>query len=209
MEVEIEEVAQEAPSEPGEVTTNESGEVSTLTMDGEEVENAWAKLTFNTELVADKKFEKPEEQEQEEKTLASRILNMSVSEKIKLAMMGNLSARNILVRDSNKLVSSAVLKSPRITDSEIEALSQNKSVAEDIIRQLAHSKEYTRSYTIKLNLVNNSKTPVGESLRFLNHLHDKDLLGVAKSKNVSQPVQIAAKKLLETRDEAKQHKKKK
>jgi hypothetical protein len=55
--------------------------------------------------------------------------------------------------------------------------------------------------------VNNSKTPIHESLKFLNNLRDKDLAGVAKSKNVPQPVVVAARKLLQTRQEGAQKKK--
>jgi len=194
MEVEIEEVSEEPPA-----VTEELGPV---TIEGEEVENAWKMLTFNPELIADKEFKSTEEQEEEEKSLSVKIQNMTVSEKIKLGLMGNLSARSILVRDSNKLVCSAVMKSPRITDSEVEALSKSHSVSEEVIRLIAHGKEWTKSYPIKVNLVNNSKTPLGEALRFMNHLHDKDLASVAKSKNVTQPIQTAARKLIQTRQEA-------
>ena len=194
MEVEIEEVTEAQPAGAGE-------DLGTVTMEGEQVENAWKQLTFTNELVKDKQFKDKEEEEQEEKSLSTRIAGMSISEKIKLAMMGNLSARNILVRDANKLVSSAVLKSPRVTDSEIEALSKNNSVPEEVIRIIAHGKEWTKNYGIKLNLVNNVKTPVGEALRFLNHLHDKDLQNLAKSKGVQQPVITAARKLIETRED--------
>ena len=198
MEVEIEEVTEEAQA-PG-----EQEEVGTVTMGGEEetVENAWAKMTFNTELLHDKDLKDQKEKEEEERSLSGKIMDMSISQKIKLAMMGNLSARSILIRDSNKLVSSAVLKSPRITDSEVESVSKSRSVSEEIIRTIAADKEWTRTYQVKLNLVNNSKTPIGDALRFLNHIHDKDLGLLAKSRNVPQPIALAARKLVQARSEA-------
>ena len=204
MEVEIEEVTEES-QEPG-----GQDEIGTVTMGGEEetVENAWAKMTFNTELLHDKNLKDQKEKEEEEKSLSGKLINMTISEKIKLAMMGNMSARAILIRDANKLVANAVLKSPRITDSEIEAVSKSRSVSEEIIRTIAADKEWTRTYTIKLNLVNNSKTPIGDALRFLNHIHDKDLGMLAKSKNVPQPISLAARKLMSTRAEAGKTKKK-
>jgi hypothetical protein len=205
MEVEIEEVTEEdIAASAGEA------EVGTVTM-GEEpgvVENAWAKMTFNTELLQDKELKDEKEKEEEERSLSGKIQNMNISSKIKLAMMGNMSARSILIRDSNKLVASAVLKSPRITDSEIETVSKSRSVSEEIIRTIAADKEWTRTYQIKLNLVNNSKTPIGDALRFINHMHDKDLGMLAKSKNVPQPVTLAARKLMNTRAEAGKAKKK-
>jgi hypothetical protein len=198
MEVEIEEVTEEPA---------EAEELETVTLEGEQVENAWKQMTFQAELLTDKKFQNEKEQAEEEMSLSRKIQNMSVAEKIKLALLGNQSARSILVRDANKLVCSAVLKSPRITEAEIEALSKNKSVSEEVIRTISHSKEWTRNYNIKVNLVNNVKTPVGEALKFLNHLHDKDLAQLAKSKSVSQPVVVAARKLIETRQEASKIKK--
>jgi len=193
MEVEIEELPEEPAVE---------GELGPVTLEGEQVENAWKQMTFHAELLTDKEFHSDSEKEEEELSLSKKIQNMTVAEKIKLALLGNLSARSLLVRDANKLVCSAVLKSPRITEAEIEALSQNKSISEEVIRSIAHGKEWTRNYNIKVNLVNNVKTPVGEALKFLNHLHDKDLAQLSKSKSVSQPVVVAARKLLETRQEA-------
>src|SRR5690606_31710183 len=66
------------------------------------------------ELAAER--EEDEEIEEERRlTLAQRILQMSVSEKIKLATLGNKEARTLLLRDTNKLVAIAVIQSPRIT----------------------------------------------------------------------------------------------
>jgi len=196
MEVEIEEVKEEL-----EQPSLEDG-LETVTLEGAEVENAWARLSYHSELLTDKEYQSQKEQEEDETNLSQKIGKMKVSEKIKLGLVGNLQARSILIRDSNKLVAAAVLKSPRITESEVEAVSKSRSVSEDVIRQIAHSKEWTRNYQVKVNLVNNSKTPVGDAIKFLNYLRDKDLGQVAKSKNVPQPVVTAARKLLQTRQES-------
>jgi len=201
IEVEIEQLPEE------EVAPVTEQEVAPVTVEGEFVENAWANLTYSQELLSDKEFKTNEEKDAEEANLSKKISNMKISEKIKLALVGNLSARSILIRDSNKLVATAVLKSPRITEAEIEAVSRSHSVSEEVIRLIANNKEWAKNYNIKVNLVNNSKTPIHESLKFLNHLRDKDLAGVAKSKNVPQPVVVAARKLLQTRQEGAQKKK--
>jgi len=201
IEVEIEQLPEE------EVAPVTEQEVAPVTVEGEFVENAWANLTYSQELLSDKEFKTNEEKDAEEANLSKKISNMKISEKIKLALVGNLSARSILIRDSNKLVATAVLKSPRITEAEVEAVSRSHSVSEEVIRLIANNKEWAKNYNIKVNLVNNSKTPIHESLKFLNHLRDKDLAGVAKSKNVPQPVVVAARKLLQTRQEGAQKKK--
>ena len=41
---------------------------------------------------------------------------MSVPEKIRLAMLGNQEARNLLIHDPNKVIPLAVLRNPKITE---------------------------------------------------------------------------------------------
>jgi hypothetical protein len=41
---------------------------------------------------------------------------MSVFQKIKLGRMGNKEARNLLIRDRNKIVAMAAITSPKITE---------------------------------------------------------------------------------------------
>lgn len=170
------------------------------TEEGEELPEHWDMADLPPELMDD-----PDEEldEQAKMSLTNRIGAMGISEKIKMAMLGNKEARSILIKDSNKIVSAAVLQSPKITDSEIETVSRSRSVSEDIIRQIANNPEWSRSYTIKVNLVNNNKTPLQTSMKFLNFLTERDVSHVAKSKNVAGPITTAAKKLLQKRSEGK------
>ncbi len=200
MDVEIERL--EEPEQEVPAVTEGEDEVGAVTIgEGEEFVSAWSKMTFAKELLHDREFETEEEADLSAAGLYKAVQNMKVSEKLKLALMGNKEARGLLIRDSNRLVSSAVLKSPRITESEIDSISKSRSVSDDIIRQIASSKDWTKNYNIKLNLVNNSKTPVGDSIRFLNFLRERDLRSVARSKNVPNPVSTAARKLIQKREE--------
>lgn len=52
-------------------------------------------------------------------SLLRYIQTLMVGAKVKLALKGNKEARSILIRDTNKTVATAVLKSPRITENEI------------------------------------------------------------------------------------------
>jgi hypothetical protein len=201
MEVEIEHLA-EAEQEVPAVTTGGEEEVGAVTIgEGDEFVSAWSKITFGKDLIHDREFETEEQEQLSAANLYQAIQKMRVSEKIKLAMMGNKEARGLLIRDSNRLVASAALRSGRITDSEIDSISKSASVSDDVIRQIAANREWTKNYQIKLNLVNNSKTPVGESLKFMNFLRDKDLRAVARSRNVPNPVATAARKLIQKREE--------
>lgn len=133
------------------------------------------------------------------RSLSGKISKLSVAEKIKLALMGNKEVRSILIKDSNKLVSTAVLKNPRITDGEIVKITQDKNVNEEIIRLICHNNNWTQNYAVKYNLVMHPKTPLPMALKFLSSLSLKDLGNVAKSKNVPAALATNARKLMVSR----------
>lgn len=139
----------------------------------------------------------PPMEEGKKLSLSKRIMSMNVSEKIKLATKGNKEARGILIRDSNKLVSVAVIRSPRITDGEVLAQAQNKICVDDVLRVIYSNREWLRKYSIKLALVKNPKVPQGVSMRLIATLHEHDVKALAKDKNVPGSVQMLAKKQVE------------
>jgi len=124
---------------------------------------------------------------------------LTVSQKIRMAMLGNSTQRAVLVRDSNRLVTMAVLKSPGIGDSEVVRYSRARSLPEEAMRYIASRREWTKQYQIKVNLVNNPRTPLQDALRFLNHLRPIDVRGLERSKDVPQSIVNAAKQLRQKR----------
>lgn len=124
------------------------------------------------------------------------IASLSVPQKISLAIKGNKEARSVLLRDSNRLVAVAVVRSPRITEPEVLTAAQSRSASDDVIRIIAASREMTRSYGVKVALVNNPKAPLPVAMRFLTLLRQNDQRAVARSKNVSAAIANHAKKLL-------------
>lgn len=132
--------------------------------------------------------------------LTQRVMKMSVSEKIKLATLGNKEARTILLRDTNKLVATAVMRSPRMTDNEVLGVAQNRAVMDDVLRIVYNNREWTKQYVIKMALVKNPKTPLSITMRFLNTLRESDVKGLSRDKNVSSTVQGAAKKMMDAKD---------
>ena len=139
--------------------------------------------------------------EVEYRSLYHQILEMGMSQKIKLAFLGNKEAREILVRDPNKIVAVAAVKSPKIQEREIEAISKSRAVCDDVLRQIATTKEWMKSYKVKLNLAGNSKTPIPLALQVLNHLRELDLRKLAKSKDISTTVATQARRLAEAKSE--------
>lgn len=131
------------------------------------------------------------------KPLQFRIGQMTNSEKIRLAMVGNAGARSILVRDPNRLVSHAAISSPSMTEPEAVAIAHSKEVSDDILRYIGNKRDWLRSYEIKKALCFNPKVPVGISLRMLPHLRNNDLKQLSRSRGVPNPLKTAARQRLE------------
>jgi hypothetical protein len=127
--------------------------------------------------------------------LTQRISKMNVAEKIKLATLGNKEARGLLMRDTNKLVSMAVINSPRITDGEVLQLAHSKTCPEDVLRVIIHSRDWIRQYPIKLALVRNPKVPLAVAMRFMATLREAEVKELAKDKNIPSALRVQAKKM--------------
>jgi hypothetical protein len=136
-------------------------------------------------------------------TLSQKIMKMNIAEKIKLATKGNKEARSILIRDSNKLVSVAVIRSPRITDGEVLTQANNKTANDEVLRIICGDREWTKMYPVKLALVKNPKVPQAIAMRFLSTLRESDVKNLARDRNVPNVVQMMARKITQKKDEPK------
>jgi hypothetical protein len=122
------------------------------------------------------------------------ISKMRLPEKVKLAMFGNMVARALLIRDTNKIIPMVVLKNPQLTVKEVEDFIRNPNMSEFVIRAIAGSATWMKSYNVKANLVANPKTPGDLALKWLRYLSPYDLKKLAKSKNVPNVISLAARK---------------
>jgi hypothetical protein len=136
---------------------------------------------FSKDLILESS-EEPTAAQQE--NLSQMILKMSVPQRIRLAMLGNRQVRKLLAHDRNKVIVTAVLRSPKLTTSEIMQFAQERNTPEDIILAICKNRTWLKTYQIKLALVTNPKTPLPTAIQFLDHLHDKDLQILSRSKNV-------------------------
>ncbi|GAM11604.1 hypothetical protein OR1_03920 [Geobacter sp. OR-1] len=140
--------------------------------------------------------EEIEVDEEEYKSKYQLAQSMGVAEKIKMALTGDKEWRGLLIKDSNKLVSGGVMKNPRITDGEVLTIAKSAVQNDEIIRAICANKEWIKNYNIRKAMVENSKTPLPHALRFMASLSEKDLAGLAKSKNVSSVIATQARRLL-------------
>lgn len=134
--------------------------------------------------------------------LYALVQNMTVFQKIKLGRMGNKEARNLLVRDRNKIVAIAAVTSPKITENELLSIAQSRNVSDEVIRTVANNREVTRHYMVKLALATNPKTPQSIAMQFVNYLQEKDLRNLMKSKDVPSTISTHARRLLDKKGKA-------
>ncbi len=141
-------------------------------------------------------------EEQKKLNMTQRVLRMSVAEKIKLATLGNKEARTLLLRDSNKLVCMAAVTSPRITDGEVMALANSRTLNAEVLRHIYSNREYLKIYVLKMSLVKNPKVPLPTALKFMYTLQEKDIKDLARDRNVPQTIQSQAKAWLMKKEAA-------
>ena len=150
-----------------------------------------------TEAEAKARYLTPEEQAQTDKvSVVQKIYTMSAAEKVITALKGTRSERAILIRDPNRLVASAVLGSPQVTDAEIESFSAMKNVSDETLRKIGNHREWTKRYAVLNNLVRNPRTPVGIALTLTSRLNPRDLKGVSTDRNVPEAVRKHALKFV-------------
>lgn len=133
------------------------------------------------------------------KSAAGRIRDLSIAQKVRLAMIGTKSERSILIRDTNKIVSRAVIRSPAISDSEAIKYASMKSLPDEVVKYITTNKKWLRHYQMKKALVTNPKTPTALAIRLLRHMRSSDLKAIARSRGLPGPVAKSAKQLLKSR----------
>jgi hypothetical protein len=128
-------------------------------------------------------------------SMIQRIMRMTMKDRIKLALKGDREARNILVRDPNRVVAQAVIQNAKITEQEVEKIAAMRTVPEDVLRQIFINKKWARNYTIMHNLARNPRTPVSNAMNILTRLQLKDLDAIAKNRNVPEAVRKQSARL--------------
>ncbi|HVF22604.1 MAG TPA: hypothetical protein VM941_06005 [Pyrinomonadaceae bacterium] len=180
----------------------------------DDIDDSWLPAEHSAELVAEtaeecaanmqrvlesERLESGGEVKAERVSLIRRIMFMNTKDRIKLAMKGDREARSILVRDSNKVVCSAVVKNPRISEQEVENVASMRTVAEEVLRLIAMNRAWARSYPIIHNLARNPRTPIPTAINILPRIRTKDLDTLQQNRNVSEAVRRQAYRLTRAR----------
>jgi hypothetical protein len=139
-----------------------------------------------------KAFLSPDEQRG---SALQKISKLGITGRIQLAMKGSKEERSILIRDGTKIVSLAVLESPKITDGEVEKFASQKNVLEAVLRGITMKRRFIKQYAILRNLTFNPRTPIDVSLGLIKHLLTADLRNLSGNKEVSDTVRKIATRM--------------
>jgi hypothetical protein len=166
---------------------------------------------FESVLVEETDGEEPEHSGAEEAdgplsarqtSIYALLKQMTMGQKVALAVKGNRDVRNILIRESNKMLCLKVLENPRIGDNDVEAYAKSTNIPEEVLRGIALRKEWCKKYAIVKALVLNPKAPLGVTLDFIKRLNLKDLEQLTKNRNVPETLRSTARKMVELKRQA-------
>lgn len=130
-------------------------------------------------------------------SLISKLSKMKVGQKLRVALFGTREERALLVRDSNRIVATSVIKNPKFTEQEAESVANSRNVSEDVLRLIAMHREFGKAYKIQHSLIRNPRVPVEMATRLVPSLREQDLKLLARNRNVKEAVRRRAKKQLE------------
>jgi len=152
-----------------------------------------------SKILGELRMEEEEEIPGERISMINRIMKMGVKDRVKLRMKGDREARNILIRDPNRLVSTAVVNNPRISEQEVETIASMRSISEEILRQIASNRQWARSYNVMHSLAKNPRTPISNAITIMSRLQLRDLVALSKNRNVSDAVRRQSLRLYTAR----------
>ncbi|MGC9196845.1 MAG: DUF4388 domain-containing protein [Syntrophobacteraceae bacterium] len=161
------------------------------------IQAPWELLLMEAMRLCDETAQSADENKAQ--SLLQKIQEKNVSEKIRLAMFADKETRTILMRDSNRMIQLAVLGNPKLTDSEVAAIACSRQVDEEVLRRIAAHKEWVKTYSVRLALVLNPRTPIPISRRFIPTLNRQDLRNLSLSKSVPSLVANEAKRQMVVR----------
>jgi len=130
-----------------------------------------------------------------EKSVWAKIQKMTVAQKVMLAFRGDKTVRMILVRERNKMVCSAAMRNPRMTESEVESIAGMRNVEEEVLRLIGTRRDWMTKYAIISQLIHNPRAPIGIVLPLINRLTLRDLKGLKDDRGVPEVVRAMAKKM--------------
>ena len=138
----------------------------------------------------------PEPEDADPEAVSRVLSTLPIIDRVKLAMKGTREQRAQLIRDPNRMVSAAVLTSPKLTDAEVESFAKMANVSEEVLRVIGSNRNWLKNYGVMLALSKNPKTPLALSMQYLHRLNERDTKMLSIDRNVPEALRIAARKVV-------------
>jgi hypothetical protein len=132
------------------------------------------------------------------------LSSLPVPARLKVAMKGTREQRAVLIRDPNRIIASAVLSSPKLSDTEVEAFARMTNVSDEVLRVIGMTRGWVRKQAVAVALVKNPKTPPGISMSLLPRMTTRDVKMLTTDRNVPEVLRLAARKLVSSQESRKQ-----
>ncbi len=146
-----------------------------------------------------------DDEDEQKKHAMFRILDMHTAEKIKLAFLGSAEERVILLRDSNRVVATSVLKSPRVGDKDAEVYANMRSLSEELIVMISNKRDWMRNYQVMLGVVRHPKSPPRITVNLMPLVKDRELNLLLKDRNLPETTRQALRRVYLARTQRKKH----
>jgi len=137
----------------------------------------------------------PEVEKVRRMALHQRLAYMTVAQRIDTATKGTREERRVLITSVMKPVWEAVLKSPFLSDVELEAFAAMRNVDEEVYRRMVAKPEWVRKYAVVRALIQNPKVPPDVGMSLVKFLRMRDLKAVMIDRNLHEGVRVTARKL--------------
>jgi len=124
------------------------------------------------------------------------VSSLGIADRLKLASKGSREQRAQLIRDSNRIVATAVLTSAKLTESEVEAFAKMGNVSEDVLRIIGTNRAWLKNYGVLHAVTRNPKTPPAISMQLMHRLTEKDIKMLSTDRNVPEALRLAARRIL-------------
>ncbi|MCE5245982.1 MAG: hypothetical protein ABFD65_03190 [Candidatus Polarisedimenticolia bacterium] len=165
-----------------------------------EVEALLPQLGLDLGKLGDRSELMGETEDEDDLTLVAKLQRLNVGQKLRIALFGGREARTLLIRDSNRCVSTAVVKNPKFTAAEAESAANSRNVDQEVLRLVARHRDFSQVYKIQLALVRNPRCPLELAAGFTQTLNDRDLKLLLKNRNISEAVRRQAKRVVDMRE---------
>jgi hypothetical protein len=137
-----------------------------------------------------------EETSEDEDEEAKMLSSLPIGDRIKIAMKGTREQRAQLIRDSNKVVATAVLGSPKLTEAEVESFVKMGNVSEEVLRIIGTNRNWLKNYGVVHGLTRNPKTPPAIAMQLMHRLTEKDVKMLSTDRNVPEALRLAARRMI-------------